>query len=191
MLIPYSLPPLSRQHCHALGLHFSRDPPPTLSPSPTPRVTQAFPDGRPLFCISVGKNGPYDFVPYARIKAGLPPSPATDAVSKNTAVSSTEEGDAVEQDHVVHDRWQNLYRDDPEGLRAVVDFLEARLMGYPRSSVRGGGSGGMRCSGDGDNCGVCGGEGVDGSQRGDSEASLATVERGIRVSEALPKIFVQ
>lgn len=128
-----------------------------------------------MFCISLGKNGPYDFVPYARIKAGLPPSPATDAVSENTAVSSAGVGVTVGQDYVVHDRWQNLYRDDPEGLRAVVDFLEARLTGYPRSSVRGGGSG----------------DGVDESQRGDSEASLNTVEQGIRVSGALPKICVQ
>ncbi|CAM9471997.1 unnamed protein product, partial [Ectocarpus sp. 12 AP-2014] len=36
------------------------------------RMLEAFPMGRPMFCISLRSNGPFDFVPYVRIIAGLP-----------------------------------------------------------------------------------------------------------------------
>ncbi|CAM9380643.1 unnamed protein product, partial [Ectocarpus sp. 8 AP-2014] len=36
------------------------------------RVLEAFPMGRPMFCISLRSNGPSDFVPYVRIMTGLP-----------------------------------------------------------------------------------------------------------------------
>ncbi|CAM9429932.1 unnamed protein product, partial [Ectocarpus sp. 6 AP-2014] len=36
------------------------------------RVLEAFPMGRPMFCISLRSNGLFDFVPYVRIMAGLP-----------------------------------------------------------------------------------------------------------------------
>ncbi|CAM9367048.1 unnamed protein product, partial [Pylaiella littoralis] len=35
------------------------------------RMQEAFPAGRPMFCISLRRHGPYDFVSYARIMAGL------------------------------------------------------------------------------------------------------------------------
>ncbi|CAM9184413.1 unnamed protein product, partial [Ectocarpus fasciculatus] len=35
------------------------------------RMLEAFPMGRPAFCISLRSNGPFDFVPYVRIMAGL------------------------------------------------------------------------------------------------------------------------
>ncbi|CAM9338656.1 unnamed protein product, partial [Laminaria digitata] len=44
------------------------------------RMQEAFPGGRPSFCISLDKHGPYDFVLYVRIAAGLPAFPESPPV---------------------------------------------------------------------------------------------------------------
>lgn len=176
------------------------------TPTPPPRILfQAFPLGRPMFCISLRRNGPYDFVSYARIMAGLPPtlpehhqqqgdpasmssgdhgdgadvaasssigsgasspeherharSPSSDrdhpefARSFSTCPTGAAAAPSSERDQYqcgrstartdsngpgpipsggapgVHRRWEAL-RGDPEGLRAVLDALVARLEGY-------------------------------------------------------------
>ncbi|CAM9869437.1 unnamed protein product [Ectocarpus sp. 4 AP-2014] len=47
------------------------------------RVLEAFPMGRPMFCISLRSNGPFDFVPYVRIIAGLPAVADEERLSPN------------------------------------------------------------------------------------------------------------
>eukprot|EP00903_Cladosiphon_okamuranus_P008005 g7724.t1 len=192
------------------------------------RMETEFPLGRPMFCISLRRNGPYDFVSYARIMAGLPPtlpehhqqqggpvsmtsgdrcggqdaaasadcdgadgaasssirsgasspeherrharSPSSDhdhsdfahSVSTRPAVAaaapsserdqhqrgrSTTRADSSGRGSIpsgeapaVHRRWEAL-RDDPEGLRVVLDALAARLEGYGGGGGGGGGTG--------------------------------------------------
>jgi len=237
--------------------------------------------GRPMFCISLRKNGgPFDFVSYSRIMAGLPAGPekkpradpgggrdrcrtsdcagpdggpsasADPSASSSPQKSVPASGDFHDDDNRspssshpspslpsslsppppppsplirqavlpeeegrgdqdrcrghehasvaenalssppssletgttpgVHERWSAL-RDDPEGLRAVVDILELRLLGY------GGGGGGGRSSalagGDiGEDTDPC--EDGDCGSRGDAAAatSSSSVEEAARVS---------
>lgn len=149
------------------------------------RNLKAFPGGRPSFCISLDKYGPYDFASYVRIATGLPafPEPPLDTgepysgreVDETSCQRSTEEGSA---ERSVHERWEIL-RHDPQGLAAVVAYLETRLSKYPRSLVWGGDGGRGGCgSGDGCSCGGSGGENVWAATENGGDACGAMTAQG-------------
>lgn len=102
---------------------------------------------------------------YVRIAAGLPAFPESPPVGVEPCSSrgvdelscqwAAEDGFA---ERPVHERWESL-RHDPQGLVAVVAYLEARLSKYPRSLVGGSdGEGGACNDGEGGGCGGSGGE---------------------------------
>lgn len=124
---------------------------------------------------------------YARIAAGLPaflePPPVGDEPCSNREVDEpsclrgAEEGSA---ERSVHERWETL-RHDPQGLEAVVAFLETRLSKYPRPPLVGGSDGDG--DGDGGSCDGSGGEN-DGAatENGGDARGARTAEEESRVS---------
>lgn len=168
---------------------------------------QAFPGGRPSFCISLDKHGPYDFVSYARIAAGLPAFPSPPPVEGEPfpsrgvdepacqwaaeGICEEESGGCFEEcseessvkqlvEPSVHERWEDL-RHDSEGLRAVVTYLEMRLSKYPQWGSDGGDG---KCSGgDGGSCAGSGGRSAEVATDNDYGAcGITTVEEETRVS---------
>ena len=127
---------------------------------------------------------------YVRIAAGLPAFPEPPPVEGEPCARRgvgepscrwTTEDDLAERS--VHERWEKL-RHDPQGLVAVVVYLETRLSKYPRSLVGGSDGEGGRCGdGDGGICGGSGGENVGVATRNSGDACGAmTAEEESRVS---------